>query len=217
MEVGQEGSGPIAEAGPVEKKRRGRAAALQAAVESVKEIAYDQPLVLVKAGRGRGHPHEFDLEAIMIHVECGGSIPEVAKQIDEKHWKRVQGKILKMIGATAETQRRYEVATINRATLWADEVVQISEEDCMVEVRNGKGQSLGWRVDPGKVHQLRLRIQVRQWAVEHLLPKYSNKEEQRELGDALSTLVRGLASAARPGQTALPIAQRVDDVEDDAP
>jgi hypothetical protein len=120
---------------------------------------------------------------------------------------------MRMIASSAETQRRYEVATINRATLWADEAVAISEEDCVMEVFNGAGRSLGKRVDSGKVHQLRLRIQTRQWAVEHLLPKYSNKEEQRELGDALSTLVRSLSSSGQSGKSSLPMVQRIEDVE----
>lgn len=188
---------------------------LPAAVEAVQHVV-DQPDVpFAKPSPGKGQAAELNLEAIMQHVECGGTISEVAKQLDEKHWRRVQGRIMRLIAASAETQRRYEVATINRAMLWVDGVVQLCEEDCTVDVFNGAGKLIGRKTDSGKVHQLRLRVETQKWAAEHLLPKYSAKEEQRELGDALSTLVRSLAGSGRTGQSALPVAKRVDnDVED---
>lgn len=185
------------------------------AVGAVKAIAEVAPGLNLKKAKGKGHPIEIDLEAVMVHVENGGTIAQIAKELDLKHWKRVQGRVMRLIAETAETQRRYEVATINRAMLWADEVVEMAGDDCTAEVFDARGNSKGRRTDNAKVHQLRLKIETRKWAVEHLLPKYSNKEEQRELGDALSTLVRGLAMGAKPGQTALPIVQRVDEMDDE--
>lgn len=202
---------PPAQSAPVPPRQQ----TLPAAVEAVQHVV-DQPDVpFAKPSPGKGVPAELNLEAIMQHVECGGTISEVAKQLDEKHWRRVQGRIMRLIAATAETQRRYEVATINRAMLWVDGVVALCEEDCTVEVFNGAGKSIGRKTDSGKVHQLRLRVETQKWAAEHLLPKYSNKEEQRELGDALSTLVRSLSGSGRTGKVDSPVVKRIDNINDD--
>jgi hypothetical protein len=189
---------------------------LTPAVEALKVADVMAPkLRLPKAGAvGKGHPIEIDLEAVMAHVENGGTIAEVAKEIDAKHWMRTQGRVMRMIAATPESQRRYEVATVNRAMLWADEVVALTNADCTAEVFDARGNRKGVRTDNAKVNQLRLKIDTMKWAVEHLLPRYNDKEQKEKLGDALSTLVRGLSEGGKPGQTALPMVQRVDDVED---
>ncbi len=162
-----------------------------------------------KPRRARRRLTDAKVEKALRIIADGGSLRAASAAVNED-----RGDLVQRFSETPELQRAYELATIHRATLLVEEILDISEEDCTIPIYDVRGKELGRQVDRGRVAQNGQRIAVRQWAARHLLPKYSGNEEKRELADALATLITSLSNGGRR-QSALPVVEVVEDDDDD--
>lgn len=169
----------------------------------------ETPPVLAKTRAGE--VVVLPLNEILEGVAGGSTLVEMCKTLGVK-----RGVVIKRLASTPELQRQYEIATIMRATVFADEIVSIADEDCSSDVIDPNGKVIGRATDHAKVRQNALRVDARKWVAAHLLPKYSGNDEKRELADALSTLIIGLTKTGAKRST-LPIAEVVEEDDDDQP
>lgn len=141
-------------------------------------------------------------------IADGLSIPEVAKAL------RISKEVLmRKLTCTPEVRALYESATVARAQIWVEQIMDIADEDCTIPILDQNGEIVGRRVDTGRIRDKEVRISARQWAARHMLPKYMEKNVGKDMVDALSNLLEGLGKANNKA-SALPI---VDVVENDAP
>lgn len=150
---------------------------------------------------------EIDFSRMFERIAAGGTLAVEAESLGLPVHK-ITGCIMR----DAELSRQYQVAEVMRAMVWADEIVSIADESCVVEVKNREGIVIAHGVDNAKVNDKRLRIDTRKWMAEKLLPRFKN-DAADQVADALGELLKRVNQSGR----ALQITERQSEAPDQRP
>lgn len=119
----------------------------------------------------------LDVEQILADIELGKSVREIARELLVS-----PGTILARLNKSETISERYARAVLTRAERYADEIVEIADEDCTVAVYDEAGNEVGRRVDKGLVSHQALRVDARKWVASKLLPRYKEKQAVEHTG-----------------------------------
>jgi hypothetical protein len=134
---------------------------------------------------------EIDFSRLFERIAAGGTLAVEAEKLKLPIYK-LTGCIMR----DAELSRQYQVAEVMRAMVWADEIVSIADESCVVDVTDRSGHVIAKGVDNAKVNDKRLRIDTRKWMVQKLLPRF--KDDAADLvADALTELLNRVNQSGR--------------------
>lgn len=133
---------------------------------------------------GRPSDYSPDLaDKICASVASGSSLRKVCRQAWAPHHKT----IFRWFRKYPEFLRMYETATEIRSDYFAEDMIDISDDDeddigfKESEDKDGKGAKPFIKID--NIHRARLRIQTRQWICERMKPrKYGSFQRQEITG-----------------------------------
>lgn len=112
----------------------------------------------------------IDIEHVLSEIELGKSVREISRELLIS-----QGTILSRLNKDESIAERYARAVLVRAERYADEIVEIADEDCSIPLMDKDGNVIGSGIDKGKVSHQALRVDARKWVASKLLPRYKDK------------------------------------------
>lgn len=120
----------------------------------------------------------------------GDSLRTICQAEDMPH----RATVFRWLLTREDFRDQYARAREVQAECWADESVDISDDGTNDwQMKYGRGPpdengapqqaQLGWQVNHEYIQRSKLRVETRQWALEHLLPKKYGKKVDHTLGD----------------------------------
>lgn len=116
-------------------------------------------------------------EELLGHIAAGESLRQVCKREGMPH----QGSVMRWLAKDESLQPAYAAAMAMRAEFYAEEIVDIADEDCEDAVAAARN---------------RLRVDARKWVACKLVPKkYGEKVDMNHGGGVTLNVVTGVPDA----------------------
>ena len=119
----------------------------------------------------------IDVAHVLAEITLGKSVREISRELLVS-----QGTLLARLNKSEEIAEQYARAVLTRAEKYADEIVEIADEDCSMPVVDKDGNVVGSAIDKGKVAHQALRVDARKWVACKLLPRYKDKQAVEHTG-----------------------------------